>query len=79
MIEMHHKTRWTTTSALAAALICSCVGSAARGQDSKTGEAITKPSKVLPVAGEVFWVKGHTAFLILPKQVAAGGKTPWVW
>ena len=38
-----------------------------------------KPSKELPVAGEVFSVKGCTAFLIPPGEVAAGHKTPWVW
>jgi alpha-beta hydrolase superfamily lysophospholipase len=38
-----------------------------------------KPTKELPLPGEVFSVKGCAAFLILPGQVAAGGKTPWVW
>ncbi len=76
---MRHHTRWTATSSLAAALICFCMGSAALGQDSKSEKAITKTSKALPLAGEVFSVKSHTAFLILPKQVAAEGKTPWVW
>jgi alpha-beta hydrolase superfamily lysophospholipase len=38
-----------------------------------------KPTKELPLPGEVFSVKGCTAFLILPGQVAAGRKTPWVW
>jgi len=36
-----------------------------------------KPSKDLPMPGEVFDVKGHTAFLILPKQPA--DTKPWVW
>jgi pimeloyl-ACP methyl ester carboxylesterase len=38
-----------------------------------------KPSKELPLAGEVFSVRGHTAFLILPAQAAASGQTAWVW
>ncbi len=38
-----------------------------------------KHSKVLPVAGEEFAVKGHTAFLIMPHPVAADFKTAWVW
>jgi len=40
---------------------------------------MTKPSKELPIAGEVFSVKGCTAFLILPGQVADSNATPWVW
>jgi hypothetical protein len=60
-------------------LICFCFGSAVLGQDSKLEDAITKPSKVLPVAGEVFKVSGHTAFLIMPRQVELGRKIPWVW
>ena len=39
---------------------------------------MTKPFKEFPLPGEVFSVKGCTAFLILPGQVG-GGKTPWVW
>jgi hypothetical protein len=38
-----------------------------------------KPSKELPIAGEVFRVRGCTAFLIPPERVAAGRATPWVW
>jgi hypothetical protein len=52
---------------------------AALGGDSNPGTAMPKPSKALPIAGEVFSVKGHTAFLILPAHVAAGKQTPWVW
>ena len=40
---------------------------------------MTKPSKELPIEGEVFSVEGCTAFLIPPGQVAAGDETPWVW
>lgn len=40
---------------------------------------MTEISKELPIAGEVFSVKGRAAFLILPKQVAVGNGTPWVW
>lgn len=40
---------------------------------------MTTPSKVLPMTGEVFSVKGCTAFLILPLQCAASNQTPWVW
>jgi len=39
--------------------------------------APAKPSKDLPVPGEVFEVQGHTAFLISPKQPAE--TNPWVW
>lgn len=34
--------------------------------------------KVLPIKGEVFEVKGRTAFLIMPEKKAEG-PTPWVW
>ena len=37
-----------------------------------------QPSKELPIPGEVFSVKGCTAFLI-PSRQAAGSETPWVW
>ena len=40
---------------------------------------MTNPSKELPIAGEVFSVKGCTAFLIPPEQATAGNETPWVW
>jgi hypothetical protein len=39
----------------------------------------TVPDKQLPLAGEVFTVEGHTAFVILPKQPAADVPTSWVW
>jgi hypothetical protein len=51
----------------------------AYGEDSKKGEAMTKPSKELPMAGEVFSVESSTAFLILPGQVTVSNETPWVW
>lgn len=40
---------------------------------------MTEPSKELPIAGEVFKVRGRTAFLILPGRATAGRITPWVW
>jgi hypothetical protein len=40
---------------------------------------MSKPSKELPLAGEVFSVESSTTFLILPGQVAASNETPWVW
>ena len=64
---------------LAAVLIYSWAASAALGQDAKSEEDNAKLSKVLPVAGEVFTVESHTAFLILPKRLAEQGGTPWVW
>jgi len=38
-----------------------------------------QPSKELPIVGEVFNVEGRTAFLILPRSVAASNEMPWVW
>ena len=40
---------------------------------------MTTPSKELPLAGKVFKIRGHTAFLIPPGGRGAGGLTPWVW
>ena len=48
------------------------------GEDPAKGEAATKPTKVLPIAGEVFRVEGHTAFLIVPAQRVSDRLTPWV-
>lgn len=45
-----------------------------------TGDpAPAKPSKVLPVAGEVFQVSGRTAFLIPAPKAPVGKAKPWVW
>ncbi len=41
------------------------------------GQAV--PDKKLPLAGEVFEVAGHTAFLIPGKAGDAGKAKPWVW
>lgn len=40
---------------------------------------MTKPSKTLPIAGEVFSVKDCTAFLIRPQKLTTANETPWVW
>ena len=37
------------------------------------------PTKKLPIKGEVFQIKGQTAFLILPQKPIAGKPIPWVW
>jgi predicted esterase len=37
------------------------------------------PEKQLPLPGEVFRVKGRTAFLLLPAQRHSTSTTPWVW
>ena len=44
--------------------------------DAEPGKSVDKK---LPLAGQVFLVDGHTAFLILPKDRPAGRPTPWVW
>ncbi len=74
MIEMHHKTRWTTTSALAAALICSCVGSAARGQDSKTEEADYETIKGTTCGRRGISGKGSHGFSHSSKTSRRGGQ-----
>lgn len=40
---------------------------------------MTQPSKVLPIAGEVFTVAGQTAFLISPPENKRQDAAPWVW
>ena len=47
--------------------------------EPKKGDDMTKPSKVLPLTGEVFLVKGCTAFLIMPSKITINKETPWVW
>ncbi|MBI4325059.1 MAG: alpha-L-rhamnosidase N-terminal domain-containing protein [Chloroflexi bacterium] len=42
-------------------------------------EEPVKPSKNLPLPGEVFLLEGRTAFLILPADRNAAKATPWVW
>ena len=39
----------------------------------------SRPTKKLPIAGEVFAIQGHTAFLILPPKPVIGKPIPWVW
>ena len=46
--------------------------------DSAPGRC-DEPTKVLPLPGEVFAVKGHTAFVIPAKPGAEGQPIPWVW
>ena len=40
---------------------------------------VQSPEKQLPLPGEVFRIKGHTAFLMLPTQPHSTHMTPWVW
>jgi predicted esterase len=69
-----------TSCWLAVALVCCCgLPWCASGAETNKGEPAAKPAKVPPIAGEVFTVQGHTAFLILPRAAAAGQQTPWVW
>lgn len=79
MNEMLQRMQCAGSWALAAAAVCFCSGDPALGQDSKPGEAIAKPSKNLPLDGDVFTVEGHTVFLIMPGRVRLDEKTPWVW
>ena len=80
MINQYRSIRWNAIFSLTAALIfCGGMRWYAFGEDSKKAEATIQPLKELPIAGEVFSVEGCTAFLILPREVTAGSKTPWVW
>ena len=49
------------------------------GADTEIASESVAPNKSLPLAGEVFLVDGHTAFVIPPKHVVPGQATPWVW
>ena len=48
------------------------------GKDDRIVRALFK-SKKLPMAGEVFKVRGNLAFLILPSGTTAINGMPWVW
>ena len=80
MNRQNHAKRWPVMFALATALMCSCgLPRCAVGEESPKGTAAPKPSKELPLAGEVFSVQNHTAFLIRPGPGAVSHETPWVW
>ena len=49
------------------------------GDDTKKEIVVPKPSKGLPLAGDVFSVNGCTAFLILPEKSKISKDIPWVW
>lgn len=42
-------------------------------------ESPQSAAKRLPIKGDVFTIKGRTAFLILPTQLKSGSSIPWVW
>ena len=46
---------------------------------STKGKTMETPVKELPIKGEVFNVKEHIAFLILPAKQVSDKKIPWVW
>jgi hypothetical protein len=80
MTNPHNTIRWNVIFALTVTLVCFFgLQCCAFGEESNKVQAATKPSKLLPMAGEVFNVEGCTAFLILPKQVATNNGIPWVW
>ena len=80
MTSRYHTLRWKWILGLLTVILCLWgMTWHVSGEDPGKGKAITKPSKVLPIAGEVFRVEGHTAFLILSTQRASGHPTPWVW
>lgn len=70
---------WTITTGATVILCFFGMHCRALGETAEKGETMTKPSKQLPIAGEVFKVNGSTAFLIMPENVADGAETPWVW
>ena len=80
MISLHGPLRRHALFSLTAGLVfVTGMHGCAYGEGATKGEAMTPPSKVLPLPGEVFRVEGCTAFLIRPAQVAASNDLPWVW
>jgi pimeloyl-ACP methyl ester carboxylesterase len=57
-------------------LLAEAVASAVREATAKRAD---KPKKKLPLAGEVFQVEGHIAFLIRPNGASGDQPLPWVW
>ena len=51
----------------------------ARAERPAESAGVQSPEKQLPLPGEVFSIKGHTAFLLLPIQKHPTRTTPWVW
>jgi len=56
----------------------------ARGAEQTSASAVGQPAaeaprKALPLPGEVFLVRGRTAFVILPQMKSADRAVPWVW
>lgn len=48
-------------------------------QDANATPDDGRPSKTLPLPGEVFSVEGHTAFVISPEPGLRAAGMPWVW
>lgn len=63
---------------LLAVLFWPWTGTNVFGADEKIA-AQGRPAKALPVAGELFALQGHAAFLIMPEHASGNGKTAWVW
>jgi hypothetical protein len=49
------------------------------GVQVRAEDAGMVPKKALPLDGQVFKVKDHTAFIIMPQHVDRKRPTPWVW
>ncbi len=66
-------------SLLLAVLVCFGLAALSQVEAAVAEPPAEPPSKELPIAGEVFAVDGHTAFLILPPDRDPQRPTPWVW
>ena len=85
-----HPTRTIAAFLIASLVLLACLPIASAADTTETvvvpakdPASVTesgKPAlKELPVEGQTFQVKGHTAFLILPKERLQNRPTPWVW
>jgi dipeptidyl aminopeptidase/acylaminoacyl peptidase len=72
-------TRPSAVPKLLSVVLCLGGSTATAWQGNPPSPRSERPSKQLPVPGQVFEVDGHTAFLIVPKVEQAAGPVPWVW
>ena len=80
MIDAVRKVRWQAFwITMAIAFFVGFVTCFARAEAPTESAGDQPPEKLLPLPGEVFRVKGHTAFLLLPVQRHPTRTTPWIW
>jgi hypothetical protein len=80
MIHVAKRAGWPVFGMIMAiAFLMGFVSCFARAEEPTESAGVQSPEKQLPLHGEVFRVKGHTAFLLQPEQKHPTRPTPWVW